>query len=112
MNALPLPHKLLNKYFGKQYYRFQVVLTQSGLGRTYWEHKVALPIIAATPAEACNAIKDEFAASFENPTEIECAGPKGGVTHRFVGYESLIWAKMCADNPDKDQLTFAYANLH
>ena len=40
----------------------------------------------------------------EHPTEFECLGPKGGVTHRYVGFEGLIAAQMFACRPDWTQL--------
>lgn len=100
----PIP---LSKYRGKRYYKFQVRLKQSGLNRTLWERSETVPIIASSPAEACNAIKDEFAPKVDHPTEIECLGIKGGITARFIGYEGLIWGQMCAVRPDYKQLTLS-----
>jgi hypothetical protein len=100
---LTLPHKL-GKYKGEAYYRFTVRLTQSGLGRDFWEHQIEADIIAPSAIAACNAIRDEFAPLVEHPTEFECAGPAGGVTPRFVGYEPMIAAQMFACRPDWKQL--------
>lgn len=61
-------------------------------------------IIAPSPSAACNAIKDEFVSLVEHPTEIECLGPKGGITSRFIGYEGLIWGQMCAERGDWEQM--------
>lgn len=94
----------LGKYRGKQYWRFTVRLSQSGVSRTFWQHDAEVQIIAPSPAAACNAIKDEFAAGMEHPTEFECLGPKGGVTHRYVGFEGLIAAQMFACRPGWTQL--------
>jgi hypothetical protein len=101
--SLRFPTKL-GKYRGTQYWRFTVRLTQSGLNRTYWEHDAEVQIIAPSPAAACNAIKDEFAAQMEHPTEFECPGPKGGIAHRFLGFEGMIAAQMFACRPDWQQL--------
>jgi hypothetical protein len=97
----PIP---LSKYRGKRYYKFQVRLKQSGVHRDYWERTELIPIIAESPAAACNAIKDEFVSLVTDPTEIECLGPKGGITARFIGYEGLIWGQMCRVQPDYKQL--------
>jgi hypothetical protein len=106
----PLPPAYpLSRYFGKRYYRFQVRVTQSGVHRTYWEFSQSVPVIASSAPEACRLIKDEIAAKVDQPTEIECAGVKGGITSRFIGYESLIWARMCAGDTENNQLVFAYA---
>lgn len=97
INFMPLrfPTPLL-PYFGKRYYKFNVRLKQSGLSREYWERSQMVQIIAPTASAACNAIKDEFVSLVEHPTEIECLGPKGGTTSRFIGYEGMIWGQMCA----------------
>lgn len=100
---LKLPTPLL-PYFGKKYYRFTVRATQSGLARELWERKTEFQVIAPSPSAACNLVKDEIAALVNDPTEIECAGPKGGVTHRWIGYDSLVWAKMCVERGDWEQL--------
>jgi hypothetical protein len=106
---LTLPH-LLGTYKGKKYSRYTVHVRQSGLNRTYWERHGDLEIIARSPAEACNAIKDEIAPRVDDPTEFFCAGPKGGVTSRFVGWESLIWAKMCAQRSELVQTVLKLDN--
>ena len=98
-----LPYPLM-PYFGKKYYRFNVRLKQSGLARDYWERSQTVQVIAPTPSASCNLVKDEFAPVVEHPTEIECLGPKGGITSRFIGYESLIWAKMSEERGDWKQL--------
>lgn len=74
---LSSPQKL-GKYRGKTYYRFPVRLTQSGVGRDFWEHQIEVDIVAPSATAACNAIRDEFAAKVEHPTEFECLGPQGG----------------------------------
>jgi len=106
MNNHPLPHPL-GTYRGKKYSRYSVVLRQSGLNRTLWQHERVAEVIAESPKAACWFIKDEFAPLVDYPTEIECAGPKGGIAHLFIGYDALIWAKMCAPKPDWAQLTLA-----
>ena len=97
----PIP---LSKYHGKQYFKFQVRVSQSGLSHTLWSRGVTFPVIAASTAEAVNLIRDEVAPKVDDPTEIECLGMKGGVTYRWLGYDSLIAAKMFAARPAMEQL--------
>lgn len=103
----PLPSRVLGDYQGKKYRRYQVVLEQSGLDRNYWHQDAVVPVIAESPIEACHLIKNEFAPLVNHPTEITCAGPKGGTRHLFIGYEGLIWAKMCQETPDYTQMVLA-----
>jgi hypothetical protein len=103
MTPTKLPRKLA-KYRGRQYWKFFVVASQSGLNRTLWEHARELPIIATSASEAVNTIREEVAPKVDYPTEIECLGPKGGIVHRFIGYESLIWAKMGTVRGEYEQL--------
>jgi len=97
----PLPHKLLNRYKGKQFYRFYVVVSQSSI---YHREEIVLSIIAPSATDAVNAIRDEFWGKVTNPTEFEVAGPKGGITHRFIGWESAVAGQMWATRPDAVQL--------
>lgn len=103
MSFHPLP-RLLGEYRGKKYSRYLVVLSQSGLGRDFWQHEYVAAVVAESPKVACWLIKDEFAPLVEHPTEIECAGPKGDIAHLFIDYETMIWAKMCAGNESVYQL--------
>lgn len=92
-SALKYPRKL-GRYRGRMYYRFFVRATQSGLDRDFWLHYVAVPVVAESPAAACRLIKTEIAAQVNYPTEIECLGDRGGITARFIGWDTLIGAKM------------------
>jgi len=103
MNTLRFPIPL-SRYHGKRYFKFTVRVRQSGLDRQLWERAWEFPIIASSAAEACNSIRDEVAPKVNDPTEIECLGMKGGVTHRWIGYESLIAAKMFSCRPAGEQL--------
>ena len=94
----PIP---LSSYRGKRYYKFQVRVQQSGLDHI---RGILFPVIASSPADACNLIRDEVASLVNDPTEIECLGIKGGTTHRWIGYESLIAAKMFQTRPKGEQL--------
>jgi hypothetical protein len=105
MNKHALPCKL-GKYRGKTYSRYTVTVKQSGLSRGLWERDTQVEVVAASPAEACWAIQREIAPHLEHPTEFLCAGPKGGITSRFIGWESLVGWQMLASRPDSRQLTF------
>ena len=94
----PIP---LSPYRGKRYYKFQVRVQQSGLDHI---RGILFPVIAPSPADACNLIRDEVAPLVIVPTEIECLGIKGGITHRWIGYESMIAAKMFQTRPEGEQL--------
>jgi hypothetical protein len=101
MNALiPLPHRL-GKYKGRTYSRYTVRVTQSGIG---WQNSLDVEIVAATPADAVNAVQRELAPKVEQPTEFETVGPAGGRHSRFTGWESMVAAKMFACRPDYCQL--------
>jgi hypothetical protein len=102
MNCI-IPRKL-GRFGGKTWSLFTVHIRQSGLNRTLWERNGAVEIIASSPAEACNAVRDEFAPQLDAPTEFFCAGAKGGLTSRFVDFESLICAKMFSASPTAQQL--------
>jgi len=97
------PHKHATRYRGKVVYTFHVTVRQSGVDRQYWQSQATVPVIATSAADACNLIRDEIAARVSHPTEIETQGPKGGVTSRFIGWESLIGARMFA-SPDCPRL--------
>jgi len=101
MNAnLTLPHKL-GTYKDRTFWRFVVRLTQSSINV---KHQLEFDIVAASAAEACNAIRGEVAPKLEYPAEFECAGPRGGITHRWVGWEAITAAKMFACRPHYTQL--------
>lgn len=86
-----LPHRHLSPYKGKAVYTFNVVVRQSGID---WQHEETIAIVSQSAAEAVNFIRDILAPRVEYPTEIETTGPKGGIVHRFIGWESLIGARM------------------
>lgn len=107
MNAKPaLPHRL-GKYRGVQYWRFTVAVVQSGVERDLWMHRMAIQIIAPSPAEALRAIKAEFWGRVSYPTEFVTLGPRGGVESRFIGWDSVIMGQMDRGLPDPCQLLFS-----
>jgi hypothetical protein len=92
MNIYQAPHKL-GKYRSKTYSRYTVYLQQSGLD---WSDQAAVQIVASSPVEACNTVRDEFTTQIHYPTEFICAGPKGGIVSRFAGWETIIGSKLFA----------------
>jgi len=53
--------------------------------------EVEVEVLAASPADAANLVRDEWA-PHEPCVEVLTWGPKGGCTSRFVGWESHIGA--------------------
>lgn len=96
MNArydLPRNAHPLQKYKGKRYFRFTVKISQSSLeGGELVEGETYTKVIAPSAADACALVRDEIAPHVSRPTEIVTWGVKGGVTHRFIGYFSMIGA--------------------
>jgi hypothetical protein len=91
----------LGTYKGRKVYRVPVLvkLNSSRLLRTLVE--VVEEVVAYSAADAANFVRDEWV---ERPeTEIFAYGPKGGVTHRFIGWESSIGAQMW-NRPREEQL--------
>jgi len=97
MKLKPTPIKAvpcMNKYKGRQYYKFHVLVEASGL---FWRKRVIHgPIIAESPASAIEVVREGIYKAIADkpdsmhPTEFTTWGVKGGVTHRFSGWESMI----------------------
>jgi hypothetical protein len=104
MRSPLLPPTPLLPYRGKKFFRFHVRVMQSGLDRTIWERSALVPVIASSAVAAIRLVQEEFGPIVNDPTEFECAGPKGGITHRFIGWESLVAWKMFACRPAGKQL--------
>ncbi len=51
----------LSKYRGRQFYRFWVHITQSGLDREIWEKHAEVPVISHSSVEAVRLVQDELA---------------------------------------------------
>lgn len=88
----------LNTYKGRKYYKFTVVTQVSTL---FWKkHVVWAPIIAASPSDAIELVREEvykkFAKSPQSirPVEFFTWGVKGGETYRFSGWESIVAGAM------------------
>jgi hypothetical protein len=84
----------LNQYKGRKYYKFTVVTQVSTL---FWKkHVTWAPVIAASASDAIELVREEvykkFAQSPQSirPVEFFTWGVKGGLTHRFSGWESMV----------------------
>lgn len=95
MKPKPIPAvPCLDTYKGRRYYRFTVVTQTSGL---FWSRKrVFSPVIAESAVAAIELVRDEiFREAAKNPEKLHPVefftwGVKGGVTHRFSGWESMV----------------------
>ena len=102
-------HKL-GKHKGKTYCRYPVkVRCNEPLGNVdAWLNpkEGIFNVIAASPNDAANFIRDKFATIA--CTEIFAYGPKGGVTSRYIGWESAIGYAIFASRPATEQLTLSF----
>lgn len=95
----------LGKLHGKQVTRFPVIVRQEWLDRELHDSEVAVEVIAHTAADAADLVRNEVAAKVERPTQITVVGVKGGVAaHRFIGYDSMVWANFLEARPKVTQL--------
>ena len=109
--TLKPPHKHAAKLHGRNVFTFFVRVQQSGVrdaqhDELFWCRSGLVPVVSTSAADACNYVRDLVAPYVTHPTEIECLGPKGGQTHRFIGWDSLMAAKMLL-SPFDEQLTLA-----
>lgn len=118
MNTIPLapPHKHAQPLNGRTVWTFFVRVSQSGVrdaqhDELFWINQKGVEVVAHTAADACNLVRDLIAPHVERPTEIETIGPKGGRTGRFIGWDSLIAARMFA-NGYADELEQTNLNLN
>lgn len=99
MKPDPIPAvRCLDTYRSKRYYKFTVVTITSGM---FWSKKrVYSPIIAESPASAIEVVREEIYKEFAKtpdkiqPMEFLTWGVKGGLTHRFSGWESMVGGAM------------------
>ncbi len=83
--ALPHPgHPLI----AKKLWKVPVVVRVSDSRLCETIDKKTIWLIAKSPADAANWVRDKL--EFLPETEIEAFGPKGGLTHRYVGWHSAI----------------------
>lgn len=88
----------MNKYKGRQYYKFHVVVQGSGL---FWVKRQTFgPVIAASPSDAIEVVREDIyktvarKPNLMRPLEFFTWGVKGGETYRFSGWESIIGGAM------------------
>jgi hypothetical protein len=98
------PARKMGSYKGKQVYNFQVVARVSGLDREFWATQASIPVISPTAAEACALVAEELLGTIKYPFELECMGPKGGMTYRNRGWFSVCGAAISAARPTMKQL--------
>lgn len=100
--SVPLAAQFIRKVDGKRYSRYPVRVLFNNPRACRTERVQITSVIASSPAEAANYIVAEIG---DVPNvEITAYGPKGGATHRFIGYESAVYAAMMADHPERAQL--------
>jgi hypothetical protein len=95
MKPRPIPATAcLDTYKGRRYFKFTVVAVTSGL---FWSKKrVFSPVIAESAASAIEVVREEIYREVAKtpdklqPTEFLTWGVKGGLTHRFSGWESMV----------------------
>lgn len=89
---------------GRKFFSIPVRVRCSGVNREFWQHEAFAVVIAESPAAAANWVKDLLAPVADHPVEIDAFGPKGGAVGRFIGWESLIGAKLFSEKPASVQL--------
>jgi len=96
--------EFLGRYRDKRVYRFVVRvrynerLTRNPLAEPEVEYHT---VVSTSAGEACNFIRDKFVPLDAACVEIDARGPKGGVTSRYIGWESAIWRGMCAAKAER-----------
>jgi hypothetical protein len=93
-NHKPLFARRIGTYRRKPVYRIPVRVRFNDSQACATLAERVLEIISTSPAAAANYVRDMFATVPE--TEVLAYGPQGGLTHRFIGFESAIWAEMAA----------------
>ena len=98
-------------YKGRNVYRVPVIVKLNSsllfdLDNLGTLAEVHYSVIAFSAIDAANAIRDEWETRPE--TEIIAYGPKAGKTHRFIGFESAIGARICASRPAEVQTRFSF----
>lgn len=100
---IPLPRKL-GRYRGQTYWRHYVLVAQDWLDADLCHEDALIDVIAPSPADAANLVREEIAPRVERPTSIRCKGPRGGITERFIGWETMIGSRLFQPRPAATQL--------
>jgi hypothetical protein len=85
----------------------RVCFNDSRRCRTVREETIS--VLAFTPTEAANYVRD--LCKLRPETEIYAYGQRGGVTYRYVGHESSVWAQMMEARPKETQLRLALTEV-
>lgn len=96
---LAKPHPLM-PYKGRKMFRFFVRVSWSGIG---WQVQSMVDVIAPTAAAAANLVTEEFVMKSDRPFEVECAGPRGGIVHRYRTWDGVVGAALWASRPEFKQ---------
>ena len=97
-------------FHGRRVYRFRVrVEYQQGLFND--TDKSYHDVVAFTAADAANWTRDNLVdAERLDLVDVVTRGPRGGITHRYMGYESLIFYSMLGRRTDARQLDLLNAD--
>lgn len=93
---------------GERCHRYPVRAYWSGVDHSFWESHVTDVVIARSPAEAAAHWLDFWSARVQYPVEVEAVGPKGGITHRYRGWEATIGAALLEGLPTHQQVEFRF----
>lgn len=97
MRTLPPARRCALPVAGKPVYRYTGLIEWSGLDRTLWCVERTVSIIARNPAEAANALLDEFGTLVHHPCTVTVAGPRGGTVVRYQGWEMAAARQLAVD---------------
>jgi hypothetical protein len=87
---------------GVQVHRVPVRVLLNDSQRCETVGTLELEVLATSVADAANYIRHEFRTRPE--TEVIAYGPRGGEVRRYVGWESAIYAQMCAAHDARKQM--------
>lgn len=99
----PRPHPL-TPYKGRRMFRWFVSVRQEWLDAELERREVIVPVIAPTAVDAICLVQGELVPHLSRPTAFEVAGPRGGRTERFIGWETMIGRQLWVERPAWIQL--------
>lgn len=94
MNELTIPNARPcdTKYKGKQYYRFAVLISQSGVARQPWQcQRLIKDVIARNGGDAIRWVRDNVPPLIKDyPCNWSTRGVQGGVKFQYAGWNTVI----------------------
>lgn len=94
MNELDIPNAVpcLDLYRKRRFYRFSVLISQSGVARQPWQcQRLIKDVIAEKPEHAIEWVRENIPPLIkEYPCNWSTRGVKGGLKHRFAGWNTII----------------------